>query len=99
MIDNRQQSMVVRGVGLIQSVADIESSVVAQANGVSYLRAAMSAKCRLALLPRPAYLDRAIRAVASRESCSCGAAKIRSEVLRLIHQTAEELNAEYCRKA
>jgi Cu/Ag efflux pump CusA len=34
LIDNRQQAMVVRGVGLIQSVADIENSVVTEANGV-----------------------------------------------------------------
>jgi cobalt-zinc-cadmium resistance protein CzcA len=34
MIDNRQQSMVVRGVGLIQSTADIENIVLAAAGGV-----------------------------------------------------------------
>jgi cobalt-zinc-cadmium resistance protein CzcA len=34
LVDNRQQSMVVRGVGLIQSTADIESIVVDASKGV-----------------------------------------------------------------
>jgi cobalt-zinc-cadmium resistance protein CzcA len=34
LIDNQQQGLVVRGVGLIQSVADIENVVVSAANGV-----------------------------------------------------------------
>jgi len=34
LLDNRQQAMVVRGVGLIQSVADIENIVVAESRGV-----------------------------------------------------------------
>jgi heavy metal efflux system protein len=34
LLDNRQQSMVVRGVGLIRSVADIESIVVTASRGV-----------------------------------------------------------------
>ncbi|HUS08762.1 MAG TPA: CusA/CzcA family heavy metal efflux RND transporter, partial [Bryobacteraceae bacterium] len=34
MLDNRQQSMVIRGVGRIQSVSDIESIVVTAAKGV-----------------------------------------------------------------
>jgi len=34
LVDNRQQSMVVRGVGLIRSIADIENSPVTEVNGV-----------------------------------------------------------------
>jgi len=34
LLDNRQQSMVVRGVGLIQAVEDIENTVVKSADGV-----------------------------------------------------------------
>ncbi len=34
MLDNRKQSMVVRGVGQIRSISDIETSVVTEANGV-----------------------------------------------------------------
>ena len=34
MLDNQQQSMVIRGVGLIQNPADIESIVVAETKGV-----------------------------------------------------------------
>src|SRR5262245_62104112 len=34
LLDNRQQSMVIRGVGLIQSVVDIEDIVVSEMNGV-----------------------------------------------------------------
>lgn len=34
MLDNKQQSMVIRGVGLIQTVADIENIVVTEAKGV-----------------------------------------------------------------
>src|SRR5215467_6139295 len=33
-LDNRQQSMVIRGVGLIQSVSDVENIVLDAANGV-----------------------------------------------------------------
>jgi heavy metal efflux system protein len=36
-LDNRQQTMVVRGVGLIQSIADIESVVVSATGGVPVL--------------------------------------------------------------
>ncbi len=34
MLDNRQQSMVIRGVGLIQNAADIENVVVTESKGV-----------------------------------------------------------------
>jgi len=34
MLDNHQQSMVIRGVGLVQSTADIENVVVAESKGV-----------------------------------------------------------------
>ena len=34
MLDNRQQAMVIRGVGLIQNAADIENIVVAESKGV-----------------------------------------------------------------
>src|SRR5262249_6810012 len=34
LIDNKQQSLVVRGVGLIQSIADIENVVVSASGGV-----------------------------------------------------------------
>lgn len=34
MLDNRQQSMVIRGVGLVQTTADIENVVVAESKGV-----------------------------------------------------------------
>lgn len=34
MLDNKQQSMVIRGVGLIQNAADIENVVVTEAKGV-----------------------------------------------------------------
>src|SRR5262245_60668634 len=34
LLDNKQQSMVIRGVGLIQSVVDIEDIVVSEMNGV-----------------------------------------------------------------
>ncbi|MCX7603169.1 MAG: CusA/CzcA family heavy metal efflux RND transporter [Bryobacteraceae bacterium] len=34
LLDNRQQAMVIRGIGLIQNVSDIENIVVAEAGGV-----------------------------------------------------------------
>ena len=34
LLDNNQQSMVIRGVGLIQNTGDIENIVVAEAKGV-----------------------------------------------------------------
>ncbi len=38
LLDNRQQSMVIRGVGLIRSVADIENIVVTETKGCAGLR-------------------------------------------------------------
>ena len=37
MLDNRQQSMVIRGVGLVESLKDIEGIVVNEARGVPVL--------------------------------------------------------------
>jgi cobalt-zinc-cadmium resistance protein CzcA len=92
LIDNRQQSMVVRGVGLIQSIPDIENSVVAEANGVPI---AVRDVGRVKIGPAP---QTGIFGVASQTGRVEGIVLMRrnenpSEVLRHIHEAVDELNA------
>ncbi|MBI2679756.1 MAG: efflux RND transporter permease subunit [Candidatus Solibacter usitatus] len=91
MIDNKQQSMVVRGVGLIQSVADIESSVVAQANGVAiYVRDV--GKVQIGAAPQTGIFGSGDRSGGVEGIVLMRRGENPSEVLRLIHEAAGELN-------
>ena len=94
LVDNRQQSMVVRGVGMIRSIADIETSVVAEVNGVPvYVRDV--GRVRIGAAPQtgvfglgkaPSGQDGVEGIVLMR----CG--ENPSEVLEGIHEAVEELN-------
>ena len=91
LVDNRQQSMVVRGVGMIRSIADIENSVVAETSGVPvYVRDL--GRVRIGAAPQTG-----IFAVGKGPSGVEGIVLMRrgenpSEVLEGIHEAVEELN-------
>ncbi|MBI3470808.1 MAG: efflux RND transporter permease subunit [Candidatus Solibacter usitatus] len=91
LLDNRQQAMVVRGVGLIQSLADIENTVVAEAGGVPIFVRDVS-KVQLGSAPQTG-----IFGVQDRTGGVEGIVLMRrgenpSEVLKLVHEAVEELN-------
>jgi heavy metal efflux system protein len=91
MLDNRQQSLVVRGVGLIKSVADIENIVVSASGGVPVFVRDL-ARVRIGAAP-----PTGIFAVDDRPDHVEGIVLMRrgenpSEVLRGIHETIDALN-------
>jgi len=91
MIDNKQQSMVVRGVGLIRSVADIESSVVGQANGVAiYVRDV--GKVQIGAAPQTGIFGSGDKSGGVEGIVLMRRGENPSEVLRLIHEATDELN-------
>ena len=92
LLDNRQQSVVVRGVGLIQSVADIENVVVSSSGGVPIFvrdvgRVEIGAAPRTGIFAIGDAPDRVEGIVLMRRG------ENPSEVLRGIHDTVDELNA------
>ncbi|MFN7985471.1 MAG: CusA/CzcA family heavy metal efflux RND transporter [Vicinamibacterales bacterium] len=91
MLDNRQQSLVVRGIGLIASVEDIENIVVSESGGVPvYIRDV--ARVQIGAAPRSGIFaldekpDRVEGIVLMRRG------ENPSEVLRGIHEAVDELN-------
>ncbi len=92
LIDNRQQALVIRGVGLIQSVSDIENVVVTAAGGVPVFVKNVG-RVRIGSAPRTG-----IFAVDDRTDHVEGIVLMRrgenpSEVLQGIHDAVDELNA------
>jgi cobalt-zinc-cadmium resistance protein CzcA len=92
LLDNQQQGLVVRGVGLIQSVADIENVVVASLNGVPVFVRDLG-HVHIGSAPRTG-----IFAVGDKTDRVEGIVLMRrgenpSEVLRGIHEAVDELNA------
>ncbi len=92
LIDNKQQGLVVRGVGLIQSVSDIENVVVSAAAGVPVFVRDVG-RVRIGDAPRTG-----IFAVDDRTDHVEGIVLMRrgenpSEVLRGVHEAVDELNA------
>ncbi|OLE82046.1 MAG: cation transporter [Acidobacteria bacterium 13_1_20CM_2_65_9] len=92
LLDNRQQGLVVRGVGLIQSIADIENIVVAASGGVPVFVRDVG-RVQIGAAPRTG-----IFAVDDRADHVEGIVLMRrgenpSEVLRGIHDAVDELNA------
>jgi cobalt-zinc-cadmium resistance protein CzcA len=92
LLDNRQQGLVVRGVGLIQSIADIENIVVTASGGVPVFVRDVG-RVQIGAAPRTG-----IFAVADRADRVEGIVLMRrgenpSEVLRGIHAAVDELNA------
>jgi cobalt-zinc-cadmium resistance protein CzcA len=92
LLDNRQQGLVVRGVGLIQSIADIENVVVSSSGGVPVFVRDVG---RVHIGPAP---RTGIFAVDDRRDHVEGIVLMRrgenpTQVLRGIHDAVDELNA------
>ena len=92
LLDNQQQGLVVRGVGLIQSVADIENIVVTAANGVPVFVRDVG-RVQIGSAPRTG-----IFAIGDKSDRVEGIVLMRrgenpSEVLDGIHEAVDELNA------
>src|SRR6185369_1866894 len=92
LLDNQQQGLVVRGVGLIQSIGDIESVVVSESNGVPVFVRDVG-RVHLGAAPRTG-----IFAVADKTDRVEGIVLMRrgentSMVLTGIHEAVAELNA------
>src|SRR5579872_413634 len=92
LLDNQQQGLVVRGVGLIQSVDDIENVVVTAANGIPVFVHDV-AKVHIGSAPRTG-----IFAIGDKADRVEGIVLMRrgenpSAVLEGVHQAVEELNA------
>ena len=92
LLDNRQQGLVVRGVGLIQTIADIENVVVSASGGVPVFVRDVG---RVHVGPAP---RSGIFAVDDRTDRVEGIVLMRrgenpSEVLAALHEAVDELNA------
>jgi cobalt-zinc-cadmium resistance protein CzcA len=92
LLDNQQQGLVVRGVGLIQSVSDIENVVVTAANGVPVFVRDVG-QVHIGSAPRTG-----IFAIGDKTDRVEGIVLMRrgenpSEVLNGIHEAVAELNA------
>ncbi len=92
LLDNQQQGLVVRGVGLIQSIDDIENVVVTAANGIPVFVHDV-AKVHIGSAPRTG-----IFAIGDKADRVEGIVLMRrgenpSAVLEGVHQAVEELNA------
>src|SRR5499427_6729442 len=93
LLDNRQQGLVVRGVGLIQSIADVENVVVSASGGVPVFVRDVG-RVRIGPAPRTG-----IFAVDDRPDHVEGIVLMRrgenpSEVLEGVHAAVDELNAQ-----
>ena len=92
LLDNQQQALVVRGVGLIQSVSDIENVVVTAVNGVPVFVRDLGT-VQIGSAPRTG-----IFAIGDKEDRVEGIVLMRrgenpSQVLIGIHEAVDELNA------
>ncbi|HEY2151179.1 MAG TPA: CusA/CzcA family heavy metal efflux RND transporter [Vicinamibacterales bacterium] len=92
LLDNQQQGLVVRGVGLIQSIEDVENVVVTAANGVPVFVRDVG-KVHIGSAPRTG-----IFAIGDKSDRVEGIVLMRrgenpSEVLAGVHQAVDELNA------
>jgi cobalt-zinc-cadmium resistance protein CzcA len=93
LLDNKQQGLVVRGVGLIQSVSDLENVLVTASNGVPvFVRDVASvhigAAPRTGIFALGDRLDRVEGIVLMRRG------ENPSQVLRGIHEAVDELNSK-----
>src|SRR6266851_4665538 len=92
LLDNQQQGLVVRGVGLIQSIEDVETVVVTAVNGVPVF-VHDGGKVQIGSAPRTG-----IFAIGDKADRVEGIVLMRrgenpSEVLRGVHEAVDELNA------
>jgi heavy metal efflux system protein len=92
MLDNKQQSMVIRGVGLVESTADIENIVVAETKGVPVFIRDLG---RVTIGAAP---PTGIFGLGSDSNGVEGILLMRrgenpSEVLKAVHEAVEDINA------
>ena len=92
MLDNRQQSMVIRGVGLVRSTADIENIVVAESKGVPVFVRDVG-RVRIGAAPQTG-----IFGITNDSNAVEGIVLMRrgenpSEVLKSIHEAVDDLNS------
>jgi cobalt-zinc-cadmium resistance protein CzcA len=91
MLDNRQQSMVIRGVGLVGSTSDIENIVVTESHGVPVFVRDVG-KVKIGAAP-----PTGIFGLGNQDNGVEGILLMRrgenpSDVLRAVHEAVEELN-------
>src|SRR5215831_7490017 len=94
LLDNHQQSMVIRGVGLIQSVADIEDIVVSEMNGVPVFIRDLGC-VKLGAAPQTGIFGIGKASDAIEGIVLMRRGENPTEVLKGIHEAAAEMNAEF----
>ena len=91
LLDNKQQSMVIRGVGLVQSIEDIENIVVAETKGVPvYVRDL--GRVRIGASPQTGIFGLNDKTGGVEGIVLMRRGENPSEVLKGIHDVVEELN-------
>jgi cobalt-zinc-cadmium resistance protein CzcA len=90
LLDNRQQSLAVRGVGLLRSVEDIENSVVSEARGVPIYVKDLG-RVTVGAAPRTGIFGLNERTGGVEGIVLMRRGENPSEVLKLVHQAVEEL--------
>ena len=92
LVSNGQQAMVVRGVGLIQSVPDVQNIALKAKDGVPVLLRDIG-RVSIGAAPRTGIFGLNDRVGVWKASRSCDAGRIPSEVLHAIHEAVDDLNA------
>ena len=90
LLDNRQQSLAVRGVGLLRSVEDIENSVVSEARGVPIYVKDLG-RVTVGAAPRTGVFGLNDRTGGVEGIVLMRRGENPSEVLKLVHEAVEEL--------
>lgn len=90
LLDNRQQSLAVRGVGLLRSVEDIENSVVSEARGVPIYVKDLG-RVTVGAAPRTGVFGLNERTGGVEGIVLMRRGENPSEVLKLVHEAVEEL--------
>jgi cobalt-zinc-cadmium resistance protein CzcA len=92
LLDNRQQSLAVRGVGLLKSVADIENSVVAENRGVPIFVRDLG-KVNIGAAPPTGIFGLQERTGGVEGIVLMRRGENPTEVLSRVHEAVEEINA------
>jgi len=90
LLDNRQQSLAVRGVGLLRSVEDIENSVVSEARGVPIYVKDLG-RVTVGAAPRTGVFGLNERTGGVEGIVLMRRGENPSEVLKLVHEAVQEL--------
>ncbi len=92
LLDNKQQSMVIRGVGLVQALSDIENIVVTEARGVPVFVRDIG-KVRVGAAPPTGIFGLQDKTGGVEGIVLMRRGENPSEVLQAIHEAVEDLNA------